>query len=243
MRPMPRPAEDRRRMVPHSTTTIPTSNTTNTTTTNMAPLDDMIYFACCSIVILHTLSALLVITHGRCSVYAAAFLIACAMWIDVSILNLWFFVPTIIKESRNIEIHLVHEPWLDTVAVSQGIFLSSAASYVYMMLFGWFVGSMSLSNALAMWQKEGCDCMDAHHHRGFGGRIVQLAHTAEEYVGIYDSGYLPFLEQKEERVKRWSSYLFAGPRWLHGSYLFMLSPPIKLLGDRKSRQSIEQEKV
>lgn len=211
-------------------------------TANMKLLDDTIYYTCCFIVVLHSLSALLVITHGRCSAYAAAFLIACAMWIDVSILNLWFFVPTIIKESKDISIHLTYDLWTDSLAIIHGVFLSTAASYIYMMLFGWFVGSMSLSNALAMWQKEGCDAMDAHHHTGFAGRVIRLAHRAEEYVGIWDSGYLPFLEEMDVREKGSPSCLFAGPRWLHRTYVLMLSPPIKLLGTRKER-SYTTEKI
>lgn len=212
-----------------------TNYMTTTATSKMTLLDDVIYYTCCFVVILHTFSSLLVITHGRCSVYAGAFLIACAMWIDVSILNLWFFIPTIIKESSSIKFHFTHDPWTDIWTVVSGVFLSTAASYVYMMLFGWFVGSMSLSNALAMWQKEGCDAMDAHHHTGLAGRVIRLAHRAEEYVGIWDAGYLPFLEDEDTKGKRWSSCLFAGPRWLHRSYVLVLSPPIKLLGARKER--------
>ncbi|KAK6083000.1 hypothetical protein SCUP515_02234 [Seiridium cupressi] len=207
----------------------------------MKLLDDIIYYTCCLVVVLHTFCALLVITHGRCSVYAAAFLIACLMWIDVSILNLWFFVPTIIEESSNINLHFTHGILDNAITIVREVFLSTSASYVYMMFFGWFVGSMSLSNALAMWQKEGCDAMDAHHHSGLSAAVIRLARQAGDCVGIWDAGYLPFLEEGGERQKRWSSCLFAGPRWLHRSYVFVLSPPIKLLGAQKTRyHSVEK---
>ncbi|KAI1858125.1 hypothetical protein JX265_010793 [Neoarthrinium moseri] len=195
-------------------------------------LDDTIYYTCCFVVILHSLSALLVITHGRCGVYAAAFLVACAMWVDLTALNLWFFLPTIVHEAPNIELNLGGTLWEDVSNLVQTVFLSTAATYLYMMLFGWFVGSMSLSNALSMWQGEGCDAMDSHCHTGISGRVIRLAHLAEAYVGIRDVGYLPFLEDEETQTRSAGSCLFIVPRWLHPCYVTILSPPIKLLGER-----------
>jgi hypothetical protein len=202
----------------------------------MMLLDDFIYYTCCLIVVLHSLSAILVITHGRCSVYAAAFLIACAMWIDLTALNLWFFLPTVIREAQTISIpasDFSGNVWQTLFAAAREVLLSSAASYLYMMLFGWFVGSMSLSNALSMWQREGCDAMDSHCHPALSGYIVRLARKVEEYVGIKETGYLPYLAEKEaeERRQAKKSCIFALPRVLHRYYLLALSPPIRLPGD------------
>jgi hypothetical protein len=205
-------------------------------------LDDAVYYTCCSVVLLHSFSALLVITHGRCSVYAAAFLIACAMWIDLNALNLWFFLPTIVKEASRIELDLTGNYWTDAASVTRDVLLSPAASYLFMMLFGWFVGSMSLSNALSMWQREGCDAMDSHSHSGVAAYVIQLTHRVEELVGITDAGYLPLLEAEESRTRsRWSC-IFAVPRLLHPYYVVILPPPIRLLGNRGERSRSLEEK-
>lgn len=204
-------------------------------------LDDAVYYTCCSVVLLHSLAALLVITHGRCSVYAAAFLIACAMWIDLTALNLWFFLPTIVRSASRIEFELTGDCWGDAVAAVRAVLLSPAASYLFMMFFGWFVGSMSLSNALSMWQREGCDAMDAHSHAGVAAWVIRLAHRAEELVGITDAGYLPLLEAEESLARSRRSCIFAVPRMLHPYYVVILSPPIRLLGSRSERTGLTEE--
>jgi hypothetical protein len=202
--------------------------------TILSMLDDSIYYTCCFVVALHSLSAIFVITHGRCSTYAATFLIACAMWIDLTALNLWFFLPTIIQEWPQINFNINPTTgllWVDALAISKEVLCSASASYFYMMLFGWFVGSMSLSNALSMWQREGCDATSPHTHTGIAGWVVRLAERMEEYVGIYDAEYLPFMAEKavEEDKQARKSWLFAVPRGLHQYYLLILSPPMRLL--------------
>jgi hypothetical protein len=117
------------------------------------------------------------------------------------------------------------------------VVFSASASYLYMMLFGWFVGSMSLSNALCMWQREGCDAMDSHCHLGLAGMLIRLAQQAEVHVGIQDAGYLPFLQEEatEKDNRRRRSWVFAAPRALHWYYLLVLSPPIRLLVEDRGR--------
>ncbi|KAK7991563.1 hypothetical protein PG996_013425 [Apiospora saccharicola] len=166
----------------------------------MTLLDDIFYYSCCFIVVLHSLSALLVITHGRCTVYAAAFLIASAMWVSLSVLNLWFFLPTVVQDAaelvRNYEAPHANlgggsGSSLDCVwqalSLLRVVVFSSAASYFYMMLFGWFVGAMSLSNALTMWQREGCDAMEPHSHNGRAAAcLLRAARRVEGWVAIED---------------------------------------------------------
>ncbi|KAK7931272.1 hypothetical protein PG985_001984 [Apiospora marii] len=182
----------------------------------MTLLDDIFYYSCCFIVVLHSLSALLVITHGRCTVYAAAFLIASAMWVSLSVLNLWFFLPTVLQDAAELVRHYeapsttssgsysLDGLW-QTVSLLRAVVFSSAASYFYMMLFGWFVGAMSLSNALTMWQREGCDAMAPHCHRGRAAAwLLGAARRVEGWVAIEDrqavSMQLPRWEQEHEQV-------------------------------------------
>ncbi|KAH8649268.1 hypothetical protein BX600DRAFT_442530 [Xylariales sp. PMI_506] len=182
------------------------------TVLTMRLIDDIIYYTCCFGVILHSISALLVVTHGRCGVYAAAFLIACIMWIDLTALNLWFFLPTVIREATNIEFTSTGNLMNDVLAGAHTLFFSVAASNLITMLFGWFAGSMSLSNALCMWQREGCDGIDSHCHSGLSKRLIRAAYWTEERVGIRDAGYLPFLEDAEKAAASRSSVLFIVPR-------------------------------
>lgn len=201
----------------------------------MTLLDECIYYTCCFIVILHSLSALFVVTHGRCSVYAAAFIVASAMWLGLTVLNLWFFLPPILQDASLITFHFTGDVFGDVVSMVREVLLSSSASYLYMMTFGWFVGSMSLSNALTMWQREGCEAMDAHQHSGLAAWVVRVAYRVEEYVGIEDTPQLVFWSDGEaiepSRARR--SFIFALPRRLHPYYLDMLSPQIRLLGSRR----------
>lgn len=209
----------------------------------MTLLDECIYYACCFIVILHSLSALLVVTHGRCSVYAGAFVIASAMWLGLTLLNLWFFLPPIIQDASLISLDFSGNVIGDAVSIAREVLVSSSASYFYMMTFGWFVGSMSLSNALTMWQREGCEAMDAHRHSGLSAWVVRLAYRVEEYVGIEDSSNLVFWSDGEaiEPSKARRSFIFALPRRLHPYYLDMLSPQIRLLGSRREGVAVATE--
>ncbi|KAK8084333.1 hypothetical protein PG997_005604 [Apiospora hydei] len=178
----------------------------------MSVIDDIFYYSCCFIVVLHSLSALLVITHGRCTVYAAAFLIASAMWLSLSVLNLWFFLPTVVQDaSELVRGFQAATPatadgssgvW-QAVALFRAVAFSSAASYFYMMLFGWFVGAMSLSNALTMWQREGCDAMEPHVHSSPAGRwVLRAAHRVEGWVAIEDqAASLPRWEEETNRTE------------------------------------------
>lgn len=210
----------------------------------MTLLDECIYYTCCFIVILHSLSALLVVTHGRCSVYAAAFVIASAMWLGLTVLNLWFFLPPILQDASLISLNFTGDIIGDTVTIAREVLVSSSASYLYMMTFGWFVGSMSLSNALTMWQREGCEAMDAHRHSGLAAWVVRLAYRVEECVGIEDSSQLVFWSDGEavEPSTSRKSFIFALPRRLHPYYLEMLSPQIRLLGSRREGVALAAEK-
>lgn len=185
----------------------------------MTLLDDIFYYSCCFIVVLHSLSALLVITHGRCTVYAAAFLIASAMWVSLSVLNLWFFLPTVVQDAaelvRNYEASSPRvgssgsslDCLRQAVSLLQAVVFSSAASYFYMMLFGWFVGAMSLSNALTMWQREGCDAMEPHCHSNRAAAwLLRAARRVEGWVAIEDQQavgmQLPRWEEEREASEK-----------------------------------------
>ncbi|KAK7975470.1 vacuolar protein sorting-associated protein 33 [Apiospora arundinis] len=244
----------------------------------MTLLDDIFYYSCCFIVVLHSLSALLVITHGRCTVYAAAFLIASAMWVSLSVLNLWFFLPTVVQDAaeliRSYQQAAPHPAdsssgsanciW-QTLVLLRTVAFSSAASYFYMMLFGWFVGAMSLSNALTMWQREGCDAMEPHtHSRPLAVWVLRAADRVERWVAIPDTQHLPqwaegesanektdaitistmmTTEDREEearQVRRGGCFIFAVPRRLHSCYMLLLAPQVKMLG---SARTSEKEQV
>ncbi|KAI0129926.1 hypothetical protein BJ170DRAFT_618106 [Xylariales sp. AK1849] len=206
----------------------------------MKLLDDIIYYPCCLIVVLHSLSAILVVTHGRCTVYAAAFLVACAMWISLTALNLWFFLPAIVQSAPEIVFDLTGDWSYDASEVARKVWLSTAASHTCMMLVGWSVGSMSVSNALSMWQREGCDARDVHCHPGVGGKIVGLARRYEIHVGINDVGYMLFAQEHEKSRHARSSWFFMVPRLLHRYYLLLLSPPIRLLAENHQRKGVEE---
>ncbi|KAK8068927.1 hypothetical protein PG994_005543 [Apiospora phragmitis] len=180
----------------------------------MTVIDDIFYYSCCFIVVLHSLSALLVITHGRCTVYAAAFLIASAMWLSLSVLNLWFFLPTVVQDAAELVRGYEAPPYYAgdgsfdclwrAAALLRAVVFGSAASYFYMMLFGWFVGAMSLSNALTMWQREGCDAVEPHGHSSPAATwLLRAAHRVEGWVAIEDpAAQLPRWEKEEEEASQ-----------------------------------------
>lgn len=203
--------------------------------------DDAVYYTCCVIVVLHTFSALLLITQRNCAVYATAFLISSAMWINVSILNLWFFFPIIFREVTKIQLNPTNYFWNDPYSTIRATILSNAALHTYMTLFGWFMGGMSVCNSVAAWQLEGCDSLDMHHHSGMSALLIRYARRVEDYVGITNMGYIVPLEEGGQMGRQRPSCIFAGPRWMHRVYLFMLSPPVKLLGPRMTRISGEKK--
>ncbi|KAK8097816.1 uncharacterized protein PG998_013302 [Apiospora kogelbergensis] len=255
----------------------------------MTVVDDIFYYSCCFIVVLHSLSALLVITHGRCTVYAGAFLVASAMWVSLSVLNLWFFLPTVVQDAAELVRHYqqaaassalgaggsspagIGSVW-QALLLARTVALSSAASYFYMMLFGWFVGAMSLSNALTMWQREGCDAMAPHRHaHPLAAALLRAARRVEGWVAIEDQhvthlprweeattaaasektdaltiGTLRTTEEREaeaRRVRQGGSLLFAVPRRLHACYMLLLAPQVKMLGAMRNGGAVDETTV
>ncbi|ORY61571.1 uncharacterized protein BCR38DRAFT_525940 [Pseudomassariella vexata] len=197
----------------------------------MELLDDIIYYSCGLVFFLHSVTAILIVTHGHCTVYAASFVIACAMWLVLTVLNLWFFLPTVIQAAGGMHLKLTQtgNPIVDALSIAIEVITSDAAWYLGLMLAGWFVGSMSLSNALTMWQREGCDMMDPHVHEGFAGRLVEWVWRAEEWVGIADVGEMAFFVGRDGLERREKgSWVFAVPRRLHGCYLGIVCQPVRL---------------
>lgn len=195
----------------------------------MYSIDDIVYYACWAVLVIHCLNGLYMIAFGRCSVYAATFLIGCAIWLDLVVLNLWFFLPATIQAASEIEFNLTGKLADDIPSVAIAILFSNALSYLATMAVGWLVGAMCLSNSLTLWQREGCDAGVPHSHSGLAGWMVRLAYQVEGYVGIPSLGYLPQTEQDEPMTDSRKSFLFAIPRSLHGYYLLLLAPPIELV--------------
>ncbi|KAI1502114.1 hypothetical protein F5X99DRAFT_408304 [Biscogniauxia marginata] len=188
--------------------------------------DQIIYGGCWAILFLYVATTLLVFVRRSCVGYAASFLFACALWLDLTLFNLWFLLPAFYYHLRDdIDFHRGGGGGDDVVVSSSGS--GSALGDLGLMALGWFASSLSISNSLSMWEVESdCDAARTHDcHRGLTGCIIRLATRAKEYVGIEEEDGEEGIassqiddddgERQMVNAPRRKSILFAFPRYAH----------------------------
>ncbi|KAH8164990.1 hypothetical protein CIB48_g3263 [Xylaria polymorpha] len=102
------------------------------------------FIACWVVLALYVFTTLIVFTQ-RCSIaYAAAFLFACILFLDLSIFNAWFFLPAFRYHIREVDIH-----GQNIIGAFRTILRSEAALDIYLILLGSFGGWLAVFNAAA----------------------------------------------------------------------------------------------
>ncbi|KAI1631439.1 hypothetical protein F4809DRAFT_632275 [Biscogniauxia mediterranea] len=178
--------------------------------------DQIIYTGCWAVLFLYIAATLLVFVRRSCVSYAASFLFACALWIDLTLFNLWFLLPALYHHLHDVESWDVSS-WCGLVRT---VVDSNALGDVGLMMLGWFASSLSISNSLSMWENEGCENMHfAHNHGGLTGVVMRLAVRVRDYVGIEEEEGIDRLRIGDDgepvSVPRRGSLLFAFPRFIH----------------------------
>ncbi len=97
----------------------------------MDTADQIMYAGCWVILMLYIVSTLTVFARQTCIRCAASFLFACILWLDLTLFNVWFFLPAFVCHIREIDLHVDN-----AYGLFRAIFTSEAARDVYLMMLG-----------------------------------------------------------------------------------------------------------
>ncbi|KAI0018005.1 hypothetical protein F4780DRAFT_563682 [Xylariomycetidae sp. FL0641] len=155
----------------------------------MDTIDQLVYGGCWVVLGLYIVATLAVFVRRSCVSHACAFLLACALWLDLSLFNVWFMLPALAQHVRD--------------ALQSG---SSVAALqdLGLMALGWSASALAMSNSAAMMGCGGC---------ARANPVARLAdHVMMRYVGFHAPDLaLPGATDH----RRTSSALFAFPRLVH----------------------------
>ncbi|KAI1341246.1 hypothetical protein F5Y15DRAFT_414364 [Xylariaceae sp. FL0016] len=181
----------------------------------MDTTDQIIYGGCWSVLILYIVSTLLVFTRRGCLSYAASFLFACALWLDLTLFNIYFLTPALFQHLHQIDLRSTS----DILGAARLVITSDAAEDLALMVIGWLASSLAISNSISMLEAEGCMAMLPHTHHGpLARRFIGAAERAKEYVGM-DEFTSPRLSATGEAEPSRRSVVFALPRLVHAKIL------------------------
>ncbi|KAI8628410.1 hypothetical protein F5Y19DRAFT_137574 [Xylariaceae sp. FL1651] len=173
--------------------------------------DQVIYAGCWVVLALYIITTLLVFTQRSCVSCAASFLFACILWVDLTIFNIWFFLPALARHTRELDLQ-----YDNPIRLVQVLLASDAAEDICLMMLGWFGSCLSISNAANMLETEGCRAVGLHNHGRFAKYTISLVYQVREYVGMEDfTAFGPFTTSAASRPVRQRSLLFAIPRFVH----------------------------
>ncbi|KAI0534444.1 hypothetical protein GGR58DRAFT_59364 [Xylaria digitata] len=169
--------------------------------------DQIMYAGCWVILMLYIVTTLAVFTRQSCIGCAAAFLIACLLWLDLSLFNAWFFLPAFMRHMWEIDLHVD-----SAISFFRSIFTSEAARDVYLIMLGSFtsythtepdyvgclltlivciVGSwLAVFNAASMLRTEGCIAMFPHEHGRLSRYLIRSVYQLCDYLDFGDKNVL-----------------------------------------------------
>lgn len=97
----------------------------------MNTVDQIMYVGCWVVLMLYIFTTLVVFTQGSSVACAASFLFACALWVDLCLFNVWFFLPAFIYHALELDLHA------DSLGGRiRAVVVSDAAQDLYLMLLG-----------------------------------------------------------------------------------------------------------
>ncbi|KAI1155542.1 hypothetical protein F4825DRAFT_42871 [Nemania diffusa] len=147
----------------------------------MDAADQTIYTACCVVLLLYILVTLSVFMRRTCVGCALSFVLSCALWLNLSLFNAWFFVPAFIYHVRRIDLHAD-----DLLGLLPAILTSEAAQDLYLMILGSFGSWLAVFNAASMLSAEGCTAMSPHGHGKRARHIIKSVYKICDYLGFED---------------------------------------------------------
>ena len=192
-------------------------------------VNDIIYGSCCAILILYMITTVLVFIQRGCTSYAASFLFACALWVNLTLFNFSFLLPSLIRHVSEIEAPTAR--WDEPFGLAAGratlrFVTSPAMKDLAFMLVGWLSSAMSISNSLEIWQEmeQYLDATEPNDHGIVVKQILCLARRVEGYVGVEQpiEPELPGIPNHATKSTQ-ASALFAFPRWFHRYFIKLLS--------------------
>ncbi|KAI0912624.1 hypothetical protein F4823DRAFT_161551 [Ustulina deusta] len=145
----------------------------------MDTADQIMYAGCWVILMLYIVSTLTVFARQTCIRCAASFLFACILWLDLTLFNVWFFLPAFVCHIREIDLHVDN-----AYGLFRAIFTSEAARDVYLMMLGSFGSWLAVFNAASMLQTEGCITTSLHEYGRVSRYFIKLVYRICHYLDV-----------------------------------------------------------
>ncbi|KAI3320274.1 hypothetical protein HD806DRAFT_524934 [Xylariaceae sp. AK1471] len=144
--------------------------------------DQIIYIGCWVVLVLYIITTLLVFTQRSCVGSAASFLFAGVLWVDLTMFNAWFLLPSFARHIRQLDMH-TDSP----IALLRVILASEAARDLCLMILGWFGSCLAVTNAASMLRSEGCEAIHPHEHGRLARCSIKLVYRMCNSLGLGDS--------------------------------------------------------
>ncbi|RYC58272.1 hypothetical protein CHU98_g7944 [Xylaria longipes] len=145
-------------------------------------MDRIIYTGCWVVLILYILTTLIAFTQRSSIAYAASFLSACILFLDLSLFNTYFFLPAFRYHIREVDIR-----GENAIGVLRAIFCSEAAWDVYLIILGSFGSWLAVFNAAKMLKTEGCAITTLHGHGRVARYFIKSVDRLSDYLGFGDN--------------------------------------------------------
>ncbi|KAH9886622.1 hypothetical protein F4778DRAFT_758548 [Xylariomycetidae sp. FL2044] len=157
----------------------------------MSVMDQSVYAGSWAILVLYALTTLLVFSQRTCSSYAASFVFACALWLDLALFNIWFLLPAFARHLAEVVPQLRDAQVTGPCDVLRGLLTSYAAEDLGLIILGWLASSLSVFNSLSMWETEGCHAApnpEQHAHGRVATLVIRAADGLKHGMGFDQLG-------------------------------------------------------
>ena len=177
--------------------------------------------SCWAVLIVYSVSTLLILWQPSYIGYATSFLLACALWTEIVLFDIWFIFPAFLHDVAELELPAVKGDESIGWIVGRTI-LSFSKSWavvdLVIVLVGCLASTISLSNSFELWQlaEQNLDAIELNHQNFTARQIFQLAKRANDYLGFRKTNELELTDNHDDIwITTLASVLFAIPRRLH----------------------------
>ncbi|KAI0517928.1 hypothetical protein F5B22DRAFT_84067 [Xylaria bambusicola] len=144
----------------------------------MDTFDQVVYRGVWVILFLYAVSTTIAFVRQSYTACVASLIFACVLLLDLSLVNVWFFIPSFLSHLGEIGLHV--DSVIDLVRV---ILTSDAAQDAYTMLLGSFGSGLAVFNAASMLQNE---AMRSQKQRRSSECFIDRVYRVSEYLDVKD---------------------------------------------------------
>ncbi|KAI0201655.1 hypothetical protein F4808DRAFT_108290 [Astrocystis sublimbata] len=147
----------------------------------MEILFHIVYTMCWLVLILYVVATLIAFVRQNTLACAGAFLCACLLCLDLSLLNAWSFLPAFRYHIQDVHIH-----GKSFIAAVETVLYSEAACDIFLVILGSFGSWLAMYNAANMLRNEVSADTSSHKHERLAQRFIKAMLRTCDYIGFGD---------------------------------------------------------